>query len=109
MAKLAVVLLIISQKRVPPPPHFCFPALKCQNLVPHFFVVPPTDLWYSGFPHPQILNLCITGYKLNTNTLNTCVISCNTQEQKQVEANLDFKYTNKHIQFTIIYPTSRNS
>ena len=39
-------------------------------------------------PHlllPPKFGLCITGFhKLTTNTLSTCVISCNFQEQKQV-------------------------
>ena len=105
MNKLAVVFLIIFPKLVyvlivsskifspskfeskivptPPPPPLCFPPLKFRNLVLPFFVVAPIDLQYSSFSPPKIFNLRITGYKLTTNMLSNCVISCNTQEQKQ--------------------------
>ena len=88
---------------------YCFLSLKFQSLVPPFLWFPHWFIIFK-FPPPKIFNLCITGlHKLTTNTLSTCIISCNTQVQKQVEANLYFKYTNKHIQFTVIYPTSANS
>ena len=57
-----------------------------------------------------MFNVCVTGlHKLTTYMLSTCVIGCNTHEQKQVVANLNFKYTNKYINFTVTYTASGNS
>ena len=74
---------------------FCFFTVFCKNhLLRHhtkiskagspFFCGCPIDLWYSSFPLPKIFNLRITGYKLITNMLSPCVVSCNAQKQKQV-------------------------
>ena len=68
----------------------CSPLFASTHRISKFdslplFVVPPIDLQYSSFPPTKIFNLCITGlHKLTINTLSTCAISCNTQEQKQV-------------------------
>ena len=71
---------IVSPLLLPPP--------KFHNLVPPFLWFPPL-LYNIQVPPSKIFNLCITGlHKLTTNTLSTCVISCDTQEQKQVEVNL---------------------
>ena len=74
--------LNLSQKLCPP---VCSPT---DNLVPPFLWFPPL-IYNIQVPPPKIFNLCITGlHKLTSNTLSTCVISCDTQEQKQVEVNL---------------------
>ena len=54
------------------------------SWVPPLFVAPSIDLQYSSFPPTKIFNLCVTDLpKLTTYTLSTCVISFNTNEQKQ--------------------------
>ena len=55
---------------------------KCESkIVSPPFCFPPTEILKCG-SHPDV---CTTGlHKLTTNTLSTCVISCNTHEQKQV-------------------------
>ena len=62
---------------------------------PTRFCGSPTGLQYSSFSPSKIFNFCLADLpKLTTNTFSNCVISCTTQEKKQVEANLYFKYTN---------------
>ena len=102
--------LTLSQKSCPPPsPHFCFPSLNFKTLVSFFLWFPP--LIYNNHvpPQPKIFNLYIAGlHRQASNTGNTK--SCNSQEQKQLSrSKLIFKYTNKHVQFAIIYPTPASS
>ena len=89
-------LLNLSEKLSPPPP---YSPLKFKNLPtppapPPLCVVPPLIHNIHVSPHQKYS----TYVKLGRNQPN----AINTHKQKQ-EANLYFKYTNKHIQFTIIY------
>ena len=66
-------------------PPFCSPQLRFHNLVPPLLFFSP--LIYNIQVSPtKIFNLYITGLNKQTNnTSSTCVIRCNTHEQKQVD------------------------
>ena len=79
---------------------------------PLFVVPPPHGFIIFKFPPTQNFPLIYSWFAQTDLSQGKPLKSCNSQEQKlifQVEANLFFKYTNKHVQFAIIYPKPGNS